>query len=205
MNTSYICSGCRRRLRQLRPGGIVLTQPRAGFISLSRRAPQTDTGDKLSDDLAESTGNIGSHNGEKSGRSKSGSPATIPGDMLETLFEESLKPQSTFSDKPLQPFAVFEPYKNADVLRKLLAQGGNAADSWYFFLEHFGPDAQKDPFNRRRAPSYVTTAAKELVKETIAEKHKKPFSETLPSVTEVSRVLVQYVCSLVAKYLLIAL
>jgi hypothetical protein len=199
MHSSHICLACRRRLGQIQPRAALQWQARASFISLSNRAPRTTTDEEPADNLWKPGCEAGARKNKPSGRVEdwkqiSKRPnSNNPGDVLESLFEESLKPPSPATQTPSQPFTVLEPYKNVDALRKLLSEGGNVADAWYFFVEHFGPDARKDPFDKRTSPTYLTTAARELIKQVIHAKNKDPLSQSLPDITEVSKVYFQYV------------
>ena len=193
MNSAYVCSRCRRSLSQFRTNQTYQRQTRANFISLSSRAPRSRAQDNSEDGSTRPEGRAGPSKSHRLGRMQEGPGITRapggrnPGDVLESLFEESLKPPTPSTSSPPQPFALLEPYKNIDTLRKMLSVGGNAGDSWFFFLEHFGPSAKNHTFDRRTSPSYLTTVARDLIQEVIREKKKNPLSQTLPSVTEVSR------------------
>lgn len=103
---------------------------------------------------------------------------------LESLFQETLHPSTFPTQTQAQPSTVLELYKNVDTLRHMLLEGSEVADAWLFFVEHFGPDAEKHPFDK----SLVSRA---LLKDIVAAKRKHPLSETLPNVTEVSTISYQ--------------
>jgi pentatricopeptide repeat protein len=117
---------------------------------------------------------------------------SAPGDDLEILFEKSLQAPSASKDVPPQSGSSLEPYKNAELLKQLLS-GSPLADSWRFFVEHFGPDTMRPSFteNYKSIPPYVNSTAKELLRRIIHAKKADPLSQTLPSVTELSKVYLQ--------------
>lgn len=189
MSTSYICLACRRTLVQSRPRKTVQLGPRANFISLSNRAPRTtierNSGDDLVQPRVEGEGNNDSGRARKGKhKSKTLRESKSSSNALESLFQETLHPSNSPTEAHVPPSTVLELYKNVDTLKKLLLQGGNVADAWLFFVEHFGPDAEKHPFDK----SLVSRA---LLKDVILAKRKHPLSESLPSVTEVSTISFQ--------------
>jgi len=66
----------------------------------------------------------------------------------------------------------------------MLLEGGNEADAWLFFVEHFGPNSEKHAFDK-------SVVSKALLKDVAAAKRKHPLSPHLPSVTEVSTISYQ--------------
>lgn len=198
MSTSYICSACRRHLSRVRPGPIVQLQTRAGFISLSwqttRNAPAADP---VGDDTLRWSGDVQETAAMRNKKTIALKGAKTPasqdaGDLLEALFEESLKSPPR-ARPPSQPSTILEPYTKVDTLRKMLGQGGNAADSWFYFVEHFGPDAGNTAYEKKSSPTYLISVVRELIKEIIQEKKRSPLSPSLPSVAEVSKICSQYV------------
>lgn len=195
MNASHICLACRRRLSQIRPEKTSQWHPKATFISLSTN-PRTTTGEKAKDDLLklgdEAEGRKGRQTGAIPERKRRVPlrPSKNPGDVLESLFEQSLRPPTPAADVLSKSITSLEPYKHADTLRKMLSDGDSIADSWYFFVEHFGPGARREPVDQK-LPAFVHTTVKELLKEITHAKSRDPLSQTLPSVTEVSRICMQ--------------
>lgn len=189
MSTPHICLSCRRALAQLRTKRVVPWQQRATFISLSNRTSQTTTETAVGNGLAQARGREApkavaerqrkpkqKNNGLREDRSSNHS--------LESLFQETLHPSTSHNQVPVQPSTVLELYKNVDTLKKILLQGGEEADAWLFFVEHFGPDAEKHPFDK-------TLVTRALMKDVIMAKRKHPLSESLPNVTEVSTISYQ--------------
>lgn len=196
MNSSYVCTTCRRALDQARRQKALRWQSRATFISIGKTAPRTtlDRSDRpgpSGDEPIRPKENVeaGSNApGRPTRRGKTKAKA-YSGNTLESLFQDSLHPQSTqprtsTSTSTSQPSTVLDLYKNVDTLRKMLLEGGNEADAWLFFVEHFGPNAEKHALDK----SIVSRA---LLKDIILAKRKQPLSEYLPSVTEVSTISYQ--------------
>lgn len=198
MNSSRICLACRRRLGTVRPPLQVQWQSRATFISLSN-SPRTPTDEKAKDELLKL--------GHDAGNQKDKYPTSIleekrharrlaqsnrTGDELEMLFEKSLQAPLASDDVPSQPITSLEPYKNAELLNEMLSGSSPLADSWHFFLEHFGSDVEKPGFiEHKSTPSYLNHTAKELLRRIIHAKKADPLSQTLPSFTELSKVYLQ--------------
>ncbi|TVY21847.1 Mitochondrial pentatricopeptide repeat-containing protein [Lachnellula arida] len=192
MNSYHICTACRRRLTRIRPFNPSQCLSRATFISFSNNKPRTTT------DETTKTGDNASAQGEEAGATKEGGSSwnhlprrRIPravennqGDMLESLFEQTLTPPKPTEDGSLQPQFSLEPYQNAETLKKMLAENSSVGDSWYFFIEHFGPDVWLQ--NRHIMPSYVHTPARLLLRQLIQAKSRDSFSKTLPTVSELS-------------------
>lgn len=197
MNSCHICLACCRRLSALRPPRPVQWRPRATFISLSNSS-RTTSNEKATEELL----NLGEEAGSQNGTYPTSIPAAKqralrqnqnnrPGDDLEILFEKSLRAPSASEAEPSQLAASLEPYKNVEVLREMLSGSSPLTDSWQFFVEHFGPDADKLAYTS--TPSFLNKTAQELLKRIIHAKKNNPLSERLPSVTEVSKVYLQLV------------
>lgn len=190
MNHPHICLSCRRALGQLRSKRIIKPwQQQATFISLNNRTSQTTIEGDVNDGIAHARDREGSkpspdrqrksrqkNNGLRENKSSSHS--------LESLFQETLHPSTSHKQTPVQPSTVLDLYKNVDTLKKMLLQGGEEADAWLFFVEHFGPNAEKHPFDK-------TLVTRALMKDVIMAKRKHPLSESLPDVTEVSTISYQ--------------
>jgi hypothetical protein len=71
----------------------------------------------------------------------------------------------------------------------MLSGSAPLADSWNYFVEHFGPDAEKSAFTS--TPSFLESAAHKLLRRIIDVKKHDPLSDKLPSVTELSKVYLQ--------------
>jgi pentatricopeptide repeat protein len=190
MNSYHICTACRRRLTQIRPFNPLQWTPRATFISLSNNKPRTTTDEKASEDAA-ALGEEAERKKETGARLNNLHKRRIPRagqpnqrDVLESLFEQTLTPPTSTEDGPPRPAFSLEPYQHAETLRKMLAEDSLVGDSWYFFLEHFGPEVwSKNPHSM---PSYLHSAARQLLKQITHAKSRDLFSKTLPTVSEVS-------------------
>jgi pentatricopeptide repeat protein len=192
MNPSHICLACRRRLGALRPPRPVQWRPRATFISLSNNT-RTTTDEKATDELL-NLGEEGESHKDKYPANKPAARIRIrhpvqnnrPEDDLEILFEKSLHAPSASEDVPSQLATSLESYKHVEVLKEMLSGSAPLADSWNYFVEHFGPDAEKPAFTS--TPSFLGSAAHKLLRRVIDAKKHDPLSDRLPSVTELSKV-----------------
>lgn len=208
MTTPHICMTCRRRLSQLRPPNAVQWRPRATFISLSSNKPPTskDTtprGESFKAEPGPATATATAAVDESVPRGKTPlirPKNATPGDVLESLFEQTIRSQSA----PDEEFMMSEYeskklriYKNAQVLKDMVASPQPLQDTWAFFLEHFGPEALKAQNLRitgtkiERSPAFLHAVASSLLSKLIRAKRENPLSESLPSVTELSRVYFQ--------------
>ncbi|TVY47901.1 Protein Rf1, mitochondrial [Lachnellula occidentalis] len=158
----------------------------------SNNKPRTTT------DETTKAGDNASAQGEEAGATKEGGSSGnhlprrgIPravennqGDILESLFEQTLTPLKSTENGSLQPQFSLEPYQNAETLKKMLEENSSVGDSWHFFIEHFGPDVWLQ--NRHTMPIYVHTPARLLLRQLTQAKSRDPFSKTLPTVSELS-------------------
>ena len=191
MNPSHICLACRRRLSALRPPRSIQWRARATFISLSNNT-RTAIDEKATEELL----NLGEDGPSQKGpRSTSKPLAKSPlrqsapnnrKDELEILFEKSLQDPAATEDVPSQLAPPLEPYKNAEVLTEMLSGSAPLSDSWQFFVQHFGPDAEKPALTS--TPSYLNHIAQNLLRRIIHAKRVDPTSKSLPSVTDISKV-----------------
>lgn len=204
MSVPYVCQACCRRLGRIRPSSSLQRHAQATFVSLSesqKRKAAQGSRDSLLDlgDVGRSNkGRYANFPLERKGRTARRSTSKDPGDHLESLFAESIKPLASSSNTPSQTPASITPYQNAEILRKKLADNScPAIDSWNFFLDHFGPAAWKrDIINRGSSPSYLyirdgSYSGRTLLNRIIQAKDEDPSSTTLPSFTEVSFVYSQ--------------
>ncbi|CZR66120.1 uncharacterized protein PAC_16021 [Phialocephala subalpina] len=239
MSSSHICQACRQRLSQLRLRRLPQWQQRACFISLSKNSPQTTTDEKKKDGLLELGDDVGKRKGRYAAFPER--PQRIPrprlgsansGDILESLFEQSISeavasdhmapqpnpPPGPYEkdvaipqrpswgrnknetvqssqgpykqDEPPRSISSLEPYKNVEILKEMIKGSSPPADSFHFFLEHFGPDTEQEKSRKvlSSLPSYLHQTARNLLRKIIVAKARDPFSTTLPSVTELSGV-----------------
>ncbi|PBP24383.1 pentatricopeptide repeat protein [Diplocarpon rosae] len=203
MSSSHICLACRRRFGQLRFAQVWQCRSRATFISLSSNKPRNTGNNKLEELPLSGTGgernadpgNIRKLSQRKTSSSRHNKPDS--GDMLEALFERTVHPPPPKEVADPEARSSFGSYKNAERLRYMISESQPLADSWAFFVEHFGPEAAakselaKDTSGRLQVPSYLKPTAVNLFKKIILAKRKNPFSQTLPSATELSRVFYQ--------------
>lgn len=195
MNTSYICSACRRKAVQIRQQKLLQWSRQATFVSLSDQ-PQPKPYDKSQNDLLD----IADEKDEKPKRASPPFPGSRrrlrrttsndPGDLLESLFEASLRPPTSTISAVQRRLKSLEPYKNAETLGNMLSDKDcPIGDSWEFFVQHFGPDAwENGSIDQRSCPSYLKGSARMLLKRIITAKADKSFPETLPTVTDVTQV-----------------
>ncbi|KAG0652149.1 Pentatricopeptide repeat-containing [Hyphodiscus hymeniophilus] len=200
MNSSYICLACRRSLSRKRPHKAIQWRPRATFISLSDNASKSTDGRSREGILQ--LGNVenekkrryvslgSTQEGKKPPRQPS---PHIDGDLLEALFEESLKDPSPDAAKPSQSISLVEPYIHANTLRTMLAdKDGSVVDAWKVFVGHFGPEAWRNgSIDQRTVPRYLHLSRNLLTKKYLEAKRRDPFSLDLPTVTEFSKVYSQ--------------
>ena len=198
MNPSYICLACRRSLSRNRLQKVIQWRPKATFISLSNE-PSNTADDKSREDLL-NLGNVddaekkrfaGARALQERRRQAPRQPSPYnDGDLLEALFEESLKEPST--EKPPPTISV-EPYIHADTLRQMLAKkDGSVAEAWTFFVEHFGPEAWKEgKIDERTVPKRLHSSNNLLVRKLIAAKRMDPVSLELPTIAEFTKIYSQ--------------
>ncbi|KAN0115101.1 hypothetical protein V8E51_004645 [Hyaloscypha variabilis] len=192
MNPSHICLACRRRLGVFCPPRPVQWRPRATFISLSnnKRGANHEQAAKellnLDKEAPERNSTQGMSNLLGSSRVPRRYQSNRPADDLETLFENSLQAPIASEDVPSQFPTSLEPYKNAEKLKEMLSGSAPLLDAWHFFVEHFGPDAEKRAYTSM--PSYLNSTAQELLKRIIRARKGDPLSEKYPSFTEVSKI-----------------
>lgn len=197
MGSPHICLACRRRLSQLRTVKTAQWQPRAGFVSLSNSQPRISAGERSkasgfrpAERDRDRRDPYVEHSDTR--RKPAFRPSTTdPGDVLESLFEKSIRPHPVREEEPREAQSSLEPYKHAETLRKMIAESYPYPESWAFFVEHFGPSTVKFSENRTAVPSYLRPTANNLLRRIIRAKAEHPMSQTLPSVTELSRVFVQ--------------
>ena len=83
-------------------------------------------------------------------------PPVNAGDQLESLLESTIKSPDSFASKITSATALAS-FQDAETLKEMVANKNcSAADTWDFFLKHFGPDAWANSYiNRTPAPSYL--------------------------------------------------
>jgi pentatricopeptide repeat protein len=203
MSLPYICQACSRKLSRIRHPDTS-QWARATFVSLSE-GPKRKAEQRPRDSLL-ALGNIEgaskwryAENGlERKKRTTHQPTAKDPGDRLESLFAESIKPPASPTKLSPNPPSSIIPYQNAEILKKKLADSScPAEDSWQFFLEHFGPEAwRNDAINRTSSPSYLyirdgAYSGRALLNRIIQAKSEDPLSTKLPTFTEVLSVYSQ--------------
>ncbi|CAG8958534.1 hypothetical protein HYFRA_00009849 [Hymenoscyphus fraxineus] len=120
------------------------------------------------------------------------SPSRLPntGDLLESLFEESIAPPEALPKLPPRSASILESYRHVAALKGMMAGGNRAADSWNFFVQNFG---KYDSASGRLffLPVNLHSLALNLLKQVISAKKQDPRSQELPTVTEISRLYLQ--------------
>ena len=204
MSSLYVCRACCRKLGRIQHPKSPQWTTQATFISLSdSQKPKAEQGTReslldLGNIEGSSRGRYAGFSLERRRQTHRQSAIQDPGDHLESLFAESIKSPISPSELSSQAPASIIPYKNAEILKKMLADNNcPAIDSWSFFLEHFGPGAWKrDVINRHSSPSYLyirdgSYSGRALLNRIIQARDEGPFSTTLPTFTEVSSVYSQ--------------
>lgn len=231
MNTSHICLSCRQRLGHIRKPKLVQWHPKANFISLSTPKPNanpkakpqypTSTHDSASDDIANLADDAFGYDAKRRAipyiqpKKAPRQPVpgrSSPGDLLESLFEETIadtlptlepvyapsspQPSQQRSSRPtavsyaaLSPTASIAPYKNAETLKDMLKDPEKVVETWEFFLESFGRQPRATMFpEHATVPSYLYSLAAHLLAQLKSAKFNDRRSVTLPSVRYISRV-----------------
>ncbi|KAG4444071.1 hypothetical protein IFR05_000424 [Cadophora sp. M221] len=199
MSSPHICLACRRTVNQIRLASVVQWGSRATFISLSNnnkarkpagrepRGNQLDPAEELEKGNDVSTARLP--------RRKPNPPRTTnPGDVLESLFEQTIHPSSVSNGEEPQEFqSALEPYQRVHELNMMMENKAPFPDQWAFFLEHFGPAAQLAKGRDRIAmPSYLGPTINLMWRAIVEAKEKDhPLPESLPSTTEISRVFME--------------
>ncbi|KAH8663675.1 hypothetical protein BGZ60DRAFT_379341 [Tricladium varicosporioides] len=166
---------------------------RATFISLSgsKKDPPTTT-----DEFLEETDRQGRLKGRpripQKPTTRPRKPATSQADVLEALFEESLAPEDRLLTEDPHSNTSLESYKHAETLKRKLEHSHPVADSFQFFLEHFGPNGISGSSSSGSSlPTYIRSLAMQLLQALVAAKAKFPTSQSLPTITEISNL---YAC-----------
>lgn len=112
------------------------------------------------------------------------------GDLLESLFEQSIAPPETSPKLPPRNPSILRPYKNIAALKAIMAGENRAAESWNFFAQNFG---QFDSASGQLSflPTYLHSLSLALLKQVLRAKNKDPRSQDLPTITDISRLYLQ--------------
>lgn len=192
MNPSPICLGCRRKIfGQLRKAARKqwpATSSRATFISLS--TPQTTPMEVAPEDARRAqdtkTNRRGKHSSGINHRISKPFVADQKGDLLELLFEESLKPQ-TPSSQPPQPrptIASLENFRALESLRDMLDNPNSSiVEVWRFFVTNLGPKVWRSGVEAR--PSLFSPTANALLRQLIRQRSSSP---DVPRLSEIARI-----------------
>ncbi|KAM3070241.1 hypothetical protein ACMFMG_010078 [Clarireedia jacksonii] len=118
---------------------------------------------------------------------------TGPVDALEALFEDAFKkgPNELSTSTRLASVAHVPPsvvlQEHIKTLSEMLRKRLPLRDCWSFFLLHFGPSAWKTgTIDRETSPTHLNKIAPQLLKRIMEAKSVKPFSEDLPTYTELT-------------------
>ncbi|KAH7360765.1 hypothetical protein BKA65DRAFT_493928 [Rhexocercosporidium sp. MPI-PUGE-AT-0058] len=196
MSSPHICLTCRRTVNQIRPA-VVQWRSRATFISLSNNKSRKPAGREPRDDQLGPAEDLKKRDDGPAARASRKKPtqarATNPGDVLESLFEKTIHPSPPKDDEPLEAASALEPYQRVHELNKMMDNEAPFPDQWAFFLEHFGPAAQRARGRDRISmPSYLRPTIKLMFKAIVQAKEKHhPLPDSLPSTTEISRVFME--------------
>lgn len=198
MSAPHICKSCHRRLLLLRPRNPPQWHQRANFISLAKPGPRTtrDETEKndilgLGDDTRERKGRYASPPEQKRRKPpRTGKPT--PGDELESMFTGIAGSTVSEHEPALRVITSLDPYKITETLQGMMKRLSPPADSFRYFVEHFGPNSKfHSSSSKSSPPAYVRDTARRLMRTIITVKSRAPSSTSLPSATEVSSVYMQ--------------
>jgi pentatricopeptide repeat protein len=191
---------CRRSLPLARrcPSNTTSYIHRATFLSLRNANPSrtsTKKGAEESQDVATVAGNP---QGQSISNTRLSLPARKrvprathrnPGDLLESIFEQSVAPLDVEQDSSPSPRPSLEHYKTVETLKAMLVKGADPVNSWNFFVQHFRPQLENN--SRDKLPSYLQSTAKRLLRQLIDAKVKTPLRGALPTCTVISTTYAQ--------------
>lgn len=117
----------------------------------------------------------------------------MPGDVLESLFEQTIHPQPLEEEQNTDHESILEPYQKVQELSKMMKDGAPYPDQWAFFVENFGPIAQRSRgIERISMPSFLRPTISSMWHAIVqAKEHGHPLPESLPTTTEISRVFME--------------
>ncbi|KAK0129705.1 hypothetical protein ONS96_000266 [Cadophora gregata f. sp. sojae] len=192
MSSPHICLACRRSIRQLRPTTVVQWRSRAAFISLSNNKPRSKDARSSKDGQLKSD----EYDGVSAvpPRRKTVRPKKdVPGDVLESLFEQTIHPQRPEEQHHTDHESILEPYQKVQELSKMMKDGAPYPDQWAFFVENFGPAAQRARgIARISMPSFLRPTISSMWHSIVqAKENGHPLPESLPTTAEISRVFME--------------
>jgi len=216
MNPARVCLACRRRIGHVQGKPFQCHSRPASFISFFTKQPfakgekpQADKAarqDATKEEESVATTRLSKqHDLLSLGEGKDGSKeAKIPpvvrkmaspasrheaGDALESLFEETLQSptKQTSQVPPPNITSSLEPYKNAEILKTMLAERRPLLESWAFFREHFSPNEKDGPTDPRATPAYLRTTGTQVLAEIIKAKRRNPLSDDLPTASQATK------------------
>ncbi|PVH86956.1 hypothetical protein DL98DRAFT_510408 [Cadophora sp. DSE1049] len=192
MSSPHICLACRRTIRQLRSTTVVQWRSRATFISLSNNKPRrtgasSSKGEQLRSE--EDDGFSATPPRRKPVRTRK----DVPGDVLESLFEQTIHPQPPEVEDHTDHESILEPYQKVQDLSKMMKDGAPYPDQWAFFVENFGPAVQRAKgIERISMPSFLRPTISSMWHSIVqAKENGHPLPESLPTTTEMSRVYME--------------
>lgn len=121
------------------------------------------------------------------------------GDNLESFFQETITSstrsppikQATY-ERPqnimYSQSSSSEPYKNAEILKTMIAERQPINESWAFFITHFGHHGTEGPIDPATMPAYLKSTGHAMLYAITKAKTNKPESETLPSAAVVTKI-----------------
>ncbi|KAL2074704.1 hypothetical protein VTL71DRAFT_8483 [Oculimacula yallundae] len=196
MSSPHICLACRRTANRIRPARVVQWSSRATFISLSDKPQKAADGEPTSgqsnpreESKVEYDERIPRHPKRRPGRARSSNP----GDVLESLFEQTIHPTPPKIEEQADVHSALEPYHKVQELTRMMSEKAPYPDQWAFFIENFGPDAQRARAKYRiDMPTYLRPTIHLLWKAIAdAKEHDHPLPDSLPSATEISKVFME--------------
>ncbi|CZT51746.1 uncharacterized protein RSE6_12936 [Rhynchosporium secalis] len=196
MSSPHICLACRLTASKLRLAKSLQWSSRANFVSLSnntRKAVDREPESGQSNTEEGSKVDYDDRSPRYPRRRPSRARPSNPGDVLESLFEKTINPSAPKIEEQTEVQSALEPYQNVQELMRMMENKAPYPDQWAYFLEHFGPDAQRaGARNRISMPTYLRPTVHLMWKAIAdAKEHDHPLPDSLPSATEISKVFME--------------
>ncbi|QSZ34928.1 hypothetical protein DSL72_007790 [Monilinia vaccinii-corymbosi] len=195
MSSPYVCVTCRRTISHLRRNRSLQWHSKATFNSLIG-TPQSSASEQPKQNHADSTRGFQGGEIRDSQALPRRPPATLhatkdSANALESMFEETLKQQSTrqavhLPELPQQKLSSVRSYEYVEQLQRMLKQKRPIGDCWSFFVEHFGPTAWRNgSITRYSWPATLKPEVPALLRLIIKEREEQPFRDDVPTFSEV--------------------
>jgi pentatricopeptide repeat protein len=190
MSIPHVCSAYRRRsldqIRQTKPQW----QLRATFISLSTPRGTTDKATAKLADIAETKNEVPLPIGGANPQVRRARKDSNRGDVLESLFEESIQfnPAPNRGPAPDSTAPHLQAYDRVDTLNQMMNHKENAWQCWQYFVQNLGPAvwmAEQNPINR---PVMFSVVMQRLFKNVLDAKREGTIRPQDLSISELARI-----------------